>query len=116
MFIRNRIGVSLSNCDEQEGDSRELDTSASVATTRRSVNGSALSRSLALAVARFLQSALVGRPAAGQEPVAAAICAHLTSEDAISATHRPHHLVIAQVVASRPMTAEIFGRQTGLGR
>jgi len=116
VFIRNRKGVSLSNCDEQEGDSRELDTSASVATTRRSVNGSALSRSLALAVARFLQSALVGRPAAGQEPVAAAICAHLTSEDAISATHRPHLLAIAQVVALRPMTAEIFGRQTWLGR
>jgi acetoin:2,6-dichlorophenolindophenol oxidoreductase subunit alpha len=53
---------------------------------------------------------------AGQEPVAAAVCAHLTSEDAISATHRPHHLAIAQVVALRPMTAEIFGRETGLGR
>ena len=53
---------------------------------------------------------------AGQEPVAAGICAHLTPEDALTATHRPHHLAIAKGVALRPMTAEIFGRQTGLGR
>jgi pyruvate dehydrogenase E1 component alpha subunit len=52
---------------------------------------------------------------AGQEPVAAGICAHLTSEDAITATHRPHHLAIAHGVSLRPMTAEIFGRETGLG-
>jgi len=42
---------------------------------------------------------------AGQEPVAAGICAHLTSGDAITATHRPHHLAIAHGVALRPMTA-----------
>ena len=53
---------------------------------------------------------------AGQEPVAAGICAHLTAEDAITATHRPHHLAIAHGVELRPMTAEIFGRETGLGR
>lgn len=53
--------------------------------------------------------------AAGQEPVAAGICAHLTSDDAVTATHRPHHLAIAHGVALRPMTAEIFGRETGLG-
>jgi len=53
---------------------------------------------------------------AGQEPVAAGICAHLTPEDALTATHRPHHVAIAKGVALRPMTAEIFGRQTGLGR
>jgi acetoin:2,6-dichlorophenolindophenol oxidoreductase subunit alpha len=53
---------------------------------------------------------------AGQEPVAAGICAHLTAEDAITATHRPHHLAIAHGVPLRPMTAEIFGRETGLGR
>src|SRR5665811_393114 len=52
---------------------------------------------------------------AGQEPVAAGICAHLTAEDAITATHRPHHLAIAHGVGLRPMTAEIFGRGTGLG-
>ena len=53
--------------------------------------------------------------AAGQEPVAAGICAHLTPDDAVTATHRPHHLAIAHGVALRPMTAEIFGRETGLG-
>src|ERR1039458_4366191 len=52
---------------------------------------------------------------AGQEPVAAGICAHLTAEDAITATHRPHHLAIAHGVELSPMTAEIFGRETGLG-
>ena len=52
---------------------------------------------------------------AGQEPVAAGICAHLTIDDAITATHRPHHLAIAHGVELGPMTAEIFGRETGLG-
>ena len=52
---------------------------------------------------------------AGQEPVAAGICAHLTIDDAITATHRLHHLAIAHGVELGPMTAEIFGRETGLG-
>lgn len=54
--------------------------------------------------------------AAGQEPVAAGLCAHLTTQDAVTATHRPHHLAIAHGVDLRKMTAEIFGRETGLGR
>ena len=53
---------------------------------------------------------------AGQEPVAAGVCAHLTEEDAVTATHRPHHLAIAHGMDLRRMTAEIFGRETGLGR
>jgi len=53
---------------------------------------------------------------AGQEPVAAGICAHLTADDAITATHRPHHLAIAHGVSLTKMTAEIFGREAGLGR
>lgn len=53
--------------------------------------------------------------AAGQEPVAAGVCAHLTADDAITATHRPHHLAIAHGVPLDAMTAEIFGRETGLG-
>ena len=36
--------------------------------------------------------------AAGQEPVAAGVCAHLTAEDAVTATHRPHHFAIAHGV------------------
>ena len=54
--------------------------------------------------------------AAGQEPVAAGVCAHLTSDDAVTATHRPHHLAIAHGVDLDRMAAEIFGRETGLGR
>jgi pyruvate dehydrogenase E1 component alpha subunit len=54
--------------------------------------------------------------AAGQEPVAAGMCAHLTADDAITATHRPHHLAIAHGMDLSTMAAEIFGRETGLGR
>jgi pyruvate dehydrogenase E1 component alpha subunit len=53
---------------------------------------------------------------AGQEPVAAGVCDHLTTDDAVTATHRPHHLAIAHGMDLRKMTAEIFGRETGLGR
>ncbi|ATY14099.1 pyruvate dehydrogenase (acetyl-transferring) E1 component subunit alpha [Amycolatopsis sp. AA4] len=53
---------------------------------------------------------------AGQEPVAAGVCAHLTGDDAVTATHRPHHFAIAHGVDLDRMTAEIFGRTTGLGR
>lgn len=53
---------------------------------------------------------------AGQEPVAAGLCAHLTTDDAITAAHRSHHLAIAHGVALRPLAAEIFGRETGLGK
>ncbi|MEO6828156.1 MAG: thiamine pyrophosphate-dependent dehydrogenase E1 component subunit alpha [Microbacteriaceae bacterium] len=54
--------------------------------------------------------------AAGQEPVAAGLGAHLTADDALTATHRPHHLAIAKGVRLPEMTAEIFGRESGLGR
>ncbi|NIH83300.1 thiamine pyrophosphate-dependent dehydrogenase E1 component subunit alpha [Amycolatopsis granulosa] len=54
--------------------------------------------------------------AAGQEPVAAGVCAHLTADDAVTATHRPHHFAIAHGVDLERMTAEIFGRVDGLGR
>jgi len=53
--------------------------------------------------------------AAGQEPVAAGVCPHLRPSDALTATHRPHHLAIAHGVDLAKMTAEIFGRQGGLG-
>ena len=54
--------------------------------------------------------------AAGQEPVAVGVRPHLKAGDAITATHRPHHIAIAQGVDLKKMTAEIFGRSTGLGR
>lgn len=53
---------------------------------------------------------------AGQEPVAAGVCANLTTADAVTATHRPHHFAIAHGMDLRAMTAEIFGRVHGLGK
>lgn len=54
--------------------------------------------------------------AAGQEPVAVGVCAHLTDEDTVVGTHRTHHFAIAKGVPLDRMTAEIFGKVTGLGR
>ncbi|MDQ0190680.1 pyruvate dehydrogenase E1 component alpha subunit [Alicyclobacillus cycloheptanicus] len=54
--------------------------------------------------------------AAGQEPAAVGICAHLRREDTVTAPHRPHHHAIAKGVDLRWMTAEIFGKETGLGK
>ena len=34
--------------------------------------------------------------AAGQEPVAVGSCVHLTDNDTITGTHRPHHFAIAK--------------------
>jgi len=52
--------------------------------------------------------------AAGQEPCAAGVCVHLRPDDAVTATHRPHHIAIAKGVDLNKMTAEIFGKKTGL--
>jgi acetoin:2,6-dichlorophenolindophenol oxidoreductase subunit alpha len=54
--------------------------------------------------------------AAGQEPVAVGVCAHLRIEDTVVGAHRPHHFAIAKGVPLKPMTAEMFGKDTGLGR
>lgn len=54
--------------------------------------------------------------AAGQEPVAVGLCANLRDGDALTAPHRPHHLALAKGVDMDAMTAEIFGRTTGLGK
>ncbi len=54
--------------------------------------------------------------AAGQEPVAVGLCANLRDSDALTGPHRPHHLALAKGVDMQAMTAEIFGRTTGLGR
>jgi len=54
--------------------------------------------------------------AAGQEPVAAGVCAHLRRDDAVTATHRSHHVALAKGVDINKMTAEIFGRIDGLGK
>ncbi|MBY8976950.1 thiamine pyrophosphate-dependent dehydrogenase E1 component subunit alpha [Rhodobacteraceae bacterium NNCM2] len=50
----------------------------------------------------------------GQEPVAVGVCAHLTAEDVVTGSHRPHHEAIAKGVDLDKMAAEIFGKKTGL--
>ncbi|WP_374058351.1 thiamine pyrophosphate-dependent dehydrogenase E1 component subunit alpha [Bacillus aquiflavi] len=52
--------------------------------------------------------------ATGQEPAAVGICAHLTKYDTVSSPHRPHHHAIAKGIDLNKMTAEIFGKVTGL--
>jgi pyruvate dehydrogenase E1 component alpha subunit len=54
--------------------------------------------------------------AAGQEPVAVGVCAHLRDDDTVVGTHRPHHFAIAKGVPLDKMTAELFGKATGLSR
>ena len=54
--------------------------------------------------------------AAGQEPVAVGVCVHLRDTDTVVGAHRPHHFAIAKGVPLNPMTAEMFGKATGLGR
>lgn len=51
---------------------------------------------------------------AGQEPSAVGVCAQLKKGDAITAPHRPHHFALAHGVDMNAMTAEIYGRNTGL--
>ncbi|MFB6101362.1 MAG: thiamine pyrophosphate-dependent dehydrogenase E1 component subunit alpha [Haloplanus sp.] len=53
--------------------------------------------------------------AAGQEAAAAGVCQHLRDDDTVTAPHRPHHVAIAKGVDLERMTAEIFGREAGLG-
>jgi len=52
--------------------------------------------------------------AAGQEAAAVGVCHHLRDDDVVTAPHRPHHVAIAKGVDLERMTAEIFGRETGL--
>jgi TPP-dependent pyruvate/acetoin dehydrogenase alpha subunit len=52
--------------------------------------------------------------AAGHEAAGAGVCAHLRDDDTVTAPHRPHHVAIAKGVDLKRMTAEIFGRETGL--
>jgi TPP-dependent pyruvate/acetoin dehydrogenase alpha subunit len=52
--------------------------------------------------------------AAGQEAAAVGVCHHLRDDDTVTAPHRLHHIAIAKGVDLKRMTAEIFGRETGL--
>lgn len=52
----------------------------------------------------------------GQEPSAVGVNMHLEKKDAVFAPHRPHHIAIAKGVDLNRMTAEIFGKESGLGK
>ncbi len=52
--------------------------------------------------------------AAGQEAAAVGVCQHLREDDTVTAPHRPHHVAIAKGIDLKRMTAEIFGRESGL--
>jgi len=54
--------------------------------------------------------------AAGHEASGAGVCQHLRDDDTVTAPHRPHHIAIAKGVDLKRMTAEIFGRENGLGK
>jgi TPP-dependent pyruvate/acetoin dehydrogenase alpha subunit len=53
--------------------------------------------------------------ATGQEPVAVGVAIHLRPSDAVTATHRPHHIALAHGMDMKRLAAEIFGKETGLG-
>ncbi|WP_049941656.1 thiamine pyrophosphate-dependent dehydrogenase E1 component subunit alpha [Haloterrigena turkmenica] len=54
--------------------------------------------------------------AAGHEASGAGVCQHLRDDDTVTAPHRPHHIAVAKGVDLKRMTAEIFGRETGLSK
>ncbi len=49
----------------------------------------------------------------GQEAVAVGVCTHLSHEDTIASTHRPHGHAIAKGVSLRSIMAELFAKATG---
>jgi hypothetical protein len=46
-------------------------------------------------------------------PNAAGVCIHLGPDDAVRASHRPHHVAIARGLPLREMAAELFGKRAG---
>lgn len=63
----------------------------------------------------FLSGSIVGtvHQYQGQEAVAVGVCAHLTEDDVITSTHRPHGHALAKGVSPRAAMAELFGKRTG---
>src|SRR6188472_2570856 len=53
---------------------------------------------------------------AGEEAIAAGVCAHLGPDDYVASTHRGHGHAIAKGCDVKAMMAEIYGKQTGLCR
>ena len=52
----------------------------------------------------------------GQEAIAVGVCAHLSGEDVITSTHRPHGHAVAKGIPLKAMMAELFGKTTGCCR
>jgi pyruvate dehydrogenase E1 component alpha subunit len=68
-------------------------------------------RVLELRIAGALEG--VVHPYIGQEAVATGVCARLTSDDAITSTHRGHGHCLAKGAEPARMMAELFGRRDG---
>jgi acetoin:2,6-dichlorophenolindophenol oxidoreductase subunit alpha len=51
---------------------------------------------------------------AGEEAIAAGVCAHLGSDDYVASTHRGHGHAIAKGCDVKAMMAEIYGKQSGI--
>src|SRR6202790_5381393 len=52
----------------------------------------------------------------GQEAIAAGVCGHLRTEDAVFSTHRGHGHALAKGVSPEQLIAELYGRVTGCSR
>lgn len=52
----------------------------------------------------------------GQEAVATGVCAHLSRDDYVFSTHRPHGHALAKGVAPQAIMAELFAKSTGCCR
>src|SRR6187455_609665 len=51
---------------------------------------------------------------AGEEAIAAGVCAHLGPDDYVASTHRGHGHAIAKGCDVKAMMAEIYGKRSGL--
>jgi pyruvate dehydrogenase E1 component alpha subunit len=49
----------------------------------------------------------------GQEAVAVGVCSHLSAEDYVTSTHRPHGHALAKGVTPRAIMAELYAKRTG---
>jgi 2-oxoisovalerate dehydrogenase E1 component len=52
----------------------------------------------------------------GQEAIAAGVCIHLRTDDAVFSTHRGHGHALAKGVTPEQLIAELYGRVTGCSR
>src|ERR1700737_1585328 len=52
----------------------------------------------------------------GQEAIAAGVCAHLRTDDAVFSTHRGHGHALAKGVSAEQLIAELYGREIGVSR